>query len=47
MYHYGTHEYEEGVYVVRKVSDHVLVVTQNGVLQEVPTLEPILFANEW
>ena len=39
MYHYGTHEYEEGVDIIRVVRDHVFVMTQELLLDEVPSCE--------
>ena len=41
MYHYGTHEYEEGVDIIRVVRDHVFVMTQDLLLDEVPPSERI------
>ena len=43
---FATHEDEESVDVVRKVGNHVFIMTQDGVLHEVPTLEAILLTNE-
>ena len=41
MYYYDTHEYEEGVDIIRVVRDHVLVVAQDLLLDKVPSSERI------
>ena len=38
-YQCSTHKYEEGVYVVRVVRDHVFVMTQDLLLDKVPPSE--------
>ena len=40
-YQCSTHKYEEGVYVVRVVRDHVFVMTQDLLLDKVPSSERI------